>query len=127
GEKEGVGVTHGHDEQAEIVAPEAEVDLVDVSMQDETAVAADGALRPAGRPGRVEEGKVIVGAGAYRRLARRGAGDQRLVSAVSGRCRFGPEMDVAVTRERQVGADSLDAIDEVVLDDDGAGFGILDD
>ena len=77
-------MTQGHDQEAEIVAPEAEIDLVEVSVEDETAVAADGALRPAGRTGRVEEGEGVVRARPCSRLARRGAGDQRLVGAVSG-------------------------------------------
>lgn len=122
-EEERIGVAHGHDQQSAIVAPEAKLDVA----EDQAAIAADRTLRSARRPRGIEQRKGVVGAGSLHGLGCRRGGDDRLVGSKAVRRLFRAEMDGAASRQGQRRVDFLDGREQLVLDDDGSGPGIVYD
>ena len=100
-EVERVGVAHRHDQQAGVARAEAKLDVGHQRQQRAAAVAADRALRLAGRARSVHQRPRIVGHHGHRRRAVACGCDKILVGAVAGMPAIGAENDefVGGTRE----------------------------
>ena len=125
-EVERVGMTHRHDQECCVLAVERELDLGDEREQDGRLVAAHHTLGLAGGARRVHQRPGIGECHLLLRLTVARRRDQLLVGAVAGRAGTPAHVDQVARRHRQIGPDLLDQAQQIVLDDQGPRFRVLD-
>src|SRR5258708_6979191 len=120
-EIERVRVAHRHDQKAQIIPTEPQVDLHEIRQREEAPAIADDALGLAVGAGRVEKGIGTVSPSFDRWFSPRARRDQVLIGSVPWG-RSAAEMDVLILGDQALGSDCFHAVKKIVLDDDGFSF-----
>ena len=114
-------MAHRHDQKAQIISTEAPVDLDEVRQKDQAAARSNSALGLAGSARRVEKSIGIVRPDFDRRFRPCASRDQVLIGS-EPRGRSVAEMDVLVLSYQALGSDCFNAVEKIVLDDNGFSF-----